>query len=503
MSAAIDFEAPRPNGVAGGGHRVGAGDDTDREPPPPPQLTMLGDLLDDALERADRRASGAEKPIPLPWASIAGHFGGGLWPGVHFLVAGTGVGKTALALQVALHAAKANVPTLYVGLELEPMQVSLRVIAEEAGLSWSALYTGKAGPTHMQRARAAVPAIRGLPFHVQFGQPQGWPVSELMRLAEATRARYPEPCGAGSRPFLVVLDFLQIIGADLDANGRSLDLRERIGRAAYVGRDLASRLNAVVLIVSSTARDKYALLTDACSAAGLQCDEDEAGHPIKRVVLNPDALVGLGKESGEIEFSADSVSVLARVQGTRNADGGHDVLLVTAKGRATGATWSPLHFTGHRFREPDDRGALTWEAMKSATERRARNREAKANAKQDAKVTKILADAAAIASYVRTHPRCSAREARVNAVGDNSKRWTLATAKLGAALSRPPLTIEHDRLPVDVLTLMMGDPVERGHSPPAPPPTSTPTVDGLRPTVDGGECGPSTMSTASTVGFKS
>ncbi len=107
---------------------------------------MLGSTLAGALERAERRCSGKEKPIALPWPVLNDHFGGGLWPGFHIINKGTGVGGTQLALQLALHAAKNGTPALYLGLELGELDLALRVLGEEARVPWSRLWTGTAGP---------------------------------------------------------------------------------------------------------------------------------------------------------------------------------------------------------------------------------------------------------------------------------------------------------------------------------------------------------------------
>lgn len=430
----------------GGGHDAPFGDletlderhrgaDNDPPPPVPPTITLtsLGDLLGPAIDRAELRAQGKEQPIPLPWPSIAGHFGGGLWPGVHFVVAGTGIGKTALALQVGLHAARANVPVAYVGLELEGLQLAVRTLGEAAGIPWSTLYLGKAGPEYLARARAAIPALSSLPFHPFIQRPQGWSASTFADMAAAMRERYPEESGPGSRPLLFILDFLQIIGDEVDERGRpmNLDTRARVGRAAYAMRDIAIRFDAAVLPISSIARDKYAF--DACGAAKLECDEDDQGRPIQRRVLNPDAVVGLGKESGEIEYSGDSVSVLAKVPGTWK-DGASDVVFVTAKGRATGPTWSPLHFTRWGYREADDGGSFTLEAMRAGETARETRRAVKAEAKEKAKGDKLDQDARLIAAYVLARPQCSVREARACAVNNNARRWAPAVARLSAAL---------------------------------------------------------------------
>ena len=91
--------------------------------------SRLGDLLGPAFERFRARVSGDEGPVPVPWKALAGLVGGGLWPGVHFIGGGTGVGKTALSMQIALHAARSRVPRLYVGLEMGPMDAVARTVA--------------------------------------------------------------------------------------------------------------------------------------------------------------------------------------------------------------------------------------------------------------------------------------------------------------------------------------------------------------------------------------
>ncbi|HEY4013764.1 MAG TPA: DnaB-like helicase C-terminal domain-containing protein [Polyangiaceae bacterium] len=415
---------------------------------PPPKL---GGMILPAIARAERRAQGIEKPVPLPWSSVSAHFGGGLWSGVHYLISGTGIGKTTVALNWALYAARSGIPALYIGLELEDTQIGLRVIGEAAGIPWSALYTGQAGPALIERARDAAPGLAELPLHVELARPQGWPSTELAQRVEAMRALYPETNGSGSAPLLVVVDFLQIVGDEHDDRGRSLELRERIGRAAYRCRDCAARLGASVLVISSTARDKYGLLDDAVSKAGLVWDTDATGRPVRRRVMKPDVLVGLGKESGEIESSGDSVSVLARVPGSHDDHGGCDVLLVTAKGRATGATWSPLHFTGTSYREADDGGSFVVERLNEQADARTAERDRKSEARERAKTDRVIRDAVSVVKYVLAHDGCSVREARGACVGDASGRWRAVKDVLGASMaSADGLHIDTGRLPEEV-----------------------------------------------------
>jgi predicted ATP-dependent serine protease len=83
-----------------------------------PDLT-LAETMRASAEVCRRRARGEEKPVPVPWPSVAREIGGGLWPGCHVLVGNTGTGKTQFALQLALHAAEQGVPVRYVGFDLD------------------------------------------------------------------------------------------------------------------------------------------------------------------------------------------------------------------------------------------------------------------------------------------------------------------------------------------------------------------------------------------------
>lgn len=391
----------------------------------------LGDALGPSMDRVERRCAGIEKPVLLPWAVLADHFGGGLWPGVHFLNSGTGVGKTQAALQVACSSAKRGEPVLYVGLELGELDLAVRTLGIEARVPWSPLFIGKAGKAHVQKARDAIPALQVLPFHYEIGRPHGFAPSTLLAAIEAMRIEYPELDGPGSRPMLVVVDFLQLVG---DEPEEDRELRIRIGRAAYVLRDAARRLNASVLCISSIARERYKLADDIVGAAGLQWDVDDNEKPINRRITRPDTIIGVGKESGDIEFSADSVSLIVKVPETFVAGHGVDVIFATPKGRATEALWSPLHFTGFGYEECADGGGRMLDAWKNAAEARSRASEAKKAAKEDKALAKIHADAEAIRDFVVKNPGCSTREARIHTVKNTSRRWTTAVALLGKAL---------------------------------------------------------------------
>lgn len=340
----------------------------EQKPPAPPQASLpptqsptlawvTAESLDADFEVSRKRYSGNEKPVPVPWLALAEQLGGGLWPGLHVLVGGSGVGKSTLALQITLDAALRLLPSVYVGLELEARQVRLRLLALLAKVPWSTVYLGRApndpeqeiATRDLNTALSFIDQLAALPIAVSEASPQGWPASNLRVIAKGLRDKFPEG------PALIVLDFLQLVGAEPD-NQRA-DLRERIGAAAYQARCVAKDHGIAVLVVSSTARDRYPLLgvdRDGKHEAGIEVRETD--DRLVGRLLNRDALIGMGKESGECEYAADSITVMLRwrseLQGEHSRRTG--VILASPKVRTGGEGWCELLFDGHTFEEATD-----------------------------------------------------------------------------------------------------------------------------------------------------
>ena len=202
---------------------------------------------------------------------------------------------------------------------------------------WSRAYLGLDVALLAHLAGRPAEMLRTLPIAFEIAGPFGWPYDRLTSAVGELRARWP-----GDTPPLVVLDYLQVVG---QRGGGRMDLRERIGQAAYQGRAVAREMGAAVLLVSSTSRENYSALSG---------DNKSWLQPASTVV-------GLGKESGEIEFAADSVMALvAEPWRDRDSDGqacppkdGTHVHLAVAKVRAGRSRWVELRFDGGSFWEPD------------------------------------------------------------------------------------------------------------------------------------------------------
>jgi replicative DNA helicase len=301
---------------------------------------QVGRGLDDALRRLKVRAEGRERPVQLPWDSVNSALGGGLWPGLHIVVGNTGCGKTQFVLGGALHAARHGSRVVYMGLELGPLDFAARLLGLCLDTHWSSLFLGQ-DVRGLAAAEHAMSQLADLPFHILDATSGigttadiGVVCAEARALADGTGS---DGQGVEVRPVLVVVDFLQIIRS---ADGSRDDLRERIGKAAYASRQAAVRHDASVLVLSSTARENYALLRHDETA---NCTPEKKKQPFGQG--DPARFVGLGKESGEIEFAADTVLVLGRGERPQ------EMHLGVAKLRAGVTGWARLAFDGSQFRE--------------------------------------------------------------------------------------------------------------------------------------------------------
>lgn len=164
---------------------------------------------------------------------------GGLYPGqLVVLAARPGVGKSALALQIATAAAGAGTSVLFLSLEMSGWEVAARSLAAATGISWPAIRRGDVGD--WSAVVSAGERLSELPLHVCDRPDLG--VVELGALARRYQAG------------LVVVDYLQLLSTrGLAARQDRRDLE--IGAQTRALKMLAKQLLAPVLVLSQLSRE--------------------------------------------------------------------------------------------------------------------------------------------------------------------------------------------------------------------------------------------------------
>lgn len=281
--------------------------------------------LKDALDRAEKFRTGAWEPVPVPleeWGRIMSGEASkpGLYPGLHVVAAGTSIGKTALATSIATKAAQAGGLVAYFALELSAGQVALRMASELHGFGhWAHAAKGRGAEREHLEECANVLRNRGIWIY----EPEPGVPLPIYEWAAAIR-ELSDRMETKTVP-LLVLDYTQLVGL----GGGDAEARQRLSVAAAELRRAARECDVAVLAISSVARQNYSLMG---IGGWVEAECDKSGH-----MGNPDALL-VGKESGEIEFFADSqttiISVARLEKQTTSA-------LCVAKNREGLKQWAP------------------------------------------------------------------------------------------------------------------------------------------------------------------
>ena len=233
------------------------------------------DTLTDALTRLGNRVAeqvnGKAPCVPTGLRSFDKLLGGGfINGGLHVIGARPAVGKSAMALQLALNAARNGVKVLYCSLEMSAEDCSARLVGNIGGLSSARLmFGGRLEDREYERFAQGTNELSVLP--VVFNRRSGMSVRQVEALA------YRE------KPGLLILDHLGL----LESPEARLSLYEATTRNSRSLKLLAMRLNIPVLCLCQLNR----------AAAS-----DRSGS-FRATMANL-------RESGAIEQDADTVTLL-------------------------------------------------------------------------------------------------------------------------------------------------------------------------------------------------
>jgi len=260
------------------------------------------DLLPEVLETARERRAERERTgrsilgIPTGFPALDNALNGWM-PGLHLLAGAPGMGKTSLALQLAIHACtQPDTAAVYVSFENSLPNLLEKALAAQARTSSQHIARGMADLAALQAAGAALrPALARLALL------EGTPALGVgaMRQAIQDAARRH-----GGR-VLVVLDYLQVAG-----RGRGQELRQAIDDLLLDLRGIANGLNVPVLALASQNR-----------AAG------QYGNGGGSAAL--DSL----KETGGAEYTCDTALFLKPAEKRQAASGCKALDLVISKNR--------------------------------------------------------------------------------------------------------------------------------------------------------------------------
>jgi archaellum biogenesis ATPase FlaH len=227
---------------------------------------------------------------------LSGGFQGGE---LAYMGAYPGVGKTALALQMARDIAAKGTHVLVVSREMRNAAIVTRMLAQNSPLSASTLRKGNLDPTQMDQVKKAGSDLSKLPIYFI---DDASTIQQVTAVVEKSQARHTG--------LLVIVDYLQIMRVD----AAQAERRHQVEAASKTLKGMALDFNIPVLCMSSLSR-----------------------NPDKK---NKDHEPGLDslRESGELEHDADIVLMLHRKFQS------HEMKMIVRKNRNGHVGSLKLHF---------------------------------------------------------------------------------------------------------------------------------------------------------------
>jgi replicative DNA helicase len=160
------------------------------------------DVVETIVDRVDGFLKGDQVTgIPLPWAWWNNHMGGLAYGEIAFLLARPNVGKTAMMLNIALHAASLGVPVLVLSLEMNKEKLVERLLNIDGGVDFKRIEKRWRPDDEVKKLMEAAVRVGNLNLWVN-----DEPTTTAMDVRAACR-RFKRAHGPG----LVLLDYAQKI----------------------------------------------------------------------------------------------------------------------------------------------------------------------------------------------------------------------------------------------------------------------------------------------------
>ena len=253
--------------------------------------SMVGirDALQDTLDELEARYGDDSDLIGVPtgYDEVDKKLHGLQRSNLVILAARPGMGKTSLALGMARNVAtETGRPVVFFSMEMGALELTKRLLAMEAGVDATRLWTAKLTEPDWGKISHAVGRLAEAQLHID-DNPH-CTVMEMRAKARRLRARHGD---LG----LVVVDYIQLMTPSSTGRARPRTARSRCRRSPAGSKILARELECPVIALSQLNRqleyrqDKRPMLADLRESGGLEQDADVVAFIYRDEVYNPES----------------------------------------------------------------------------------------------------------------------------------------------------------------------------------------------------------------------
>jgi replicative DNA helicase len=264
----------------------GVADDRDQR-----ELSKLYDLLGPAMERISILMESGQGVVGIPSGfHDLDRMTGGFKDSDLIIMAGRpSMGKTSLALNVAMHAAlEAKKSVAIFSLEMSKEQLTERLLTEQAQIDAQRLHRGQLSEAEFDRVSNALGPLGEAPIYIDDSPT----MDELTLQLKARQAKMRHGID------LIVVDYLQLM------HGRSRGDDNRVQEVSSISRalkGLARELRVPVIAISQLSRqpeqrpDKRPILSDLRESGALEQDADVVMFLFRPEYYKPDEKPGVAE----------------------------------------------------------------------------------------------------------------------------------------------------------------------------------------------------------------
>lgn len=245
----------------------------------PKMPKRIGDVLHGLVELLDLRMNGTVSGVSTGIDEIDRLLNGGLKPGNLVIVAGRpAMGKTTLAVQMALHAAMDDVPALVLSMEMSELELADRLVANAGNVDLDRVIAGDLRGENGERMMAGMGRLSQIPLVID--DQGGLSLFDVAAKARSVKRKH----GLG----LLVIDYLQLMRGD--GSNRNAEI-ECITRGL---KALAKELSIPIICLSQLSRkceerpNKRPMPSDLRDSGAVEQDADVIAFVYRDEIYNPD-----------------------------------------------------------------------------------------------------------------------------------------------------------------------------------------------------------------------